>query len=377
MFHQFAGAGRWISNRGLEKRNKAYKEEERTLSYYEQNNELIALKEEFPWLKEIHSQVLQQSLKDLDSAFKNFFRNVKEGKKPGFPRFKKKGMRDSFRYPQGVRVEGSQAYLPKIGWVKFRKSREIQGTIKETTLILEGNYWHISFSCEFEIPDPVLAPIDENRAVGIDLGLKNFATTSAGIENILTQVKNPKHLAKNLSKLKYRSKMLSKKAKTSINRSKARLKLSKLHAKVKNLRKDFSQKLSTKMIKNHDIFCIERLDISNLLANNSRSRSRAIGDAGWRSFLDCLKYKAEESGKHIIEAGKYFPSSQLCSSCWHQKEMPLELRIYECPNCGLKIDRDYNSAIVLKAAGISVLKPVELPQLRGAMKQESFAFGQR
>jgi len=271
-------------------------------------------------------------------------------------------------------VEGSQAYLPKIGWVKFRKSQEIQGTIKETTILQEGSAWYISFCCEIEVPDPIPAPIDENRAIGIDVGLKVFATISSGKENVLDEVKNPRFFKKSLSKLRYHSKQFSKKVKKSKNSSKARLKLSKVHTRVKNQRNDFVQKLSTQMIKSHDIFCIESLDISSLLAKSSKKHSRAISDASWRSFLHCLKYKAEECGKHIVEAGKYFPSSQLCSSCWHQKEMPLELRIYECPNCGLKIDRDYNSAIVLKAAGMSVLKPVELPQIRGALKQESLAF---
>jgi len=373
-FLQFAGAGRWIANRGLELRTKAYKENGKTITYYEQNNELVALKEEFPWLQEIHSQVLQQSLKNLDRAFKNFFRNIKQGKTPGFPRFKKKGVRESFRYPQGVQVQGSQAYLPKIGWIKFRKSREIQGTIKETTILQEGNAWYISFCCEIEVPEPISTPIDENRAIGIDVGLKVFATTSSGKENILDEVENPRFLKKSLSKLKYHSRQFSKKVKKSKNSLKARLKLSKHHTRVKNQRNDFVQKLSTQMIKSHDIFCIESLDISSLLAKSSKEHSRAISDASWRSFLQCLKYKAEEYGKHIVEAGKYFPSSQLCSSCWHQKEMPLELRKYECPNCGLKIDRDYNSAIVLKAAGMSVLKPVELPRIRGALKQESLAF---
>jgi putative transposase len=373
-FQQFAGAARWIYNRGLEQRTKAYKEQGKTLTYYEQNDELVSLKEEFPWLKEVHSQVPQQSLKNLDFAFKNLYRNIKQGKPPGYPKFKKRGVRDSFRFPQGVRVEGSQAYLPKIGWVKFRKSREIQGIIKETTIIQEGNAWYISFSCEIEIPDPVPALLNEDRAIGIDVGLKVFATTSAGKENTLDQIENPRYLKKNLSKIKHLSKKLSKKTSKSKNRLKARLKLSKHHAKVKNKRTDFAQKLSTKMIKNHDIFCIESLDISNLLTKSSRGLSRAISDAGWRGFLHCLKYKAEECGKHIVEAGKYFPSSQLCHICGHQKEMPLELREYECPNCGLKIDRDYNSAIVLKAAGMSVLKPVELPRIRGALKQESLAF---
>src|SRR3569832_1835331 len=116
------------------------------------------------------------------------------------------------------------------------------------------------------------------------------------------------------------------------------------------------------MIKNHDIFCIESLDISTLLKKSSRRLARSISDAGWRSFLHCLKYKTEESGKHLIEAGNYFPSSQLCCSCGHRQKMPLSKREYHCPNCRLEIGRDYNSAIVLKAAGMSVLKSVELPR---------------
>jgi putative transposase len=360
-FLQFAGARRWIFNRGLEQRQKAYLEGKK-LSYYEQNNELVHLKEEFPWLNDIHSQVPQQSLKDLDLAYQHFFRRVKNKEKPGFPRFKKKGVKDSFRFPQGVRVEGSQAYLPKIGWVKFRKSREIEGTLKETTIIQEGKAWMISFFCEIEASTPLPAPIDENKAIGIDLGLTTFATTSSGKDNICQEIKKPQHFKKSLSKIKHHSKRLSKKAPKSNNRLKARLKLSKLHARVKNQRNDFTQKLSTEMVKNHDIFCIESLDISSLLTKNSRTMSRAIGDTGWRSFLHCLKYKAEEKGKHVVEAGKYFPSSQLCSSCLSQKEMPLKEREYVCLVCGLKIGRDYNSAIVLKAAGMSVLKPVELPQ---------------
>lgn len=363
-FQQFAGVRRWIFNQGLQQRQKAHQEGKK-LTYYEQNNELIALKEQFSWLKEVHSQIPQQALKDLDRAYQHFFRRVKLGTKPGFPKFKKKGVKDTFRFPQGVRVKGSQAYLPKIGKVKFRKSRELEGILKETTIIQEGNAWYIVFSCEIELPSPLPAPIDGDKAIGIDMGLKAFATLAIGKSNIQQEVKNPKYLSKKLSKIKHLSRELSKKAPKSKNRLKARIRLSKLHAGVKNSRNDFAQKLSTKMIKNHDIFCIESLEISRLLTKSPKSLSRSISDASWRSFLHCLKYKAEEKGKHIVEAGKYFPSSQLCSNCYHRQEMPLNQREYVCPNCGLKIDRDYNSAIALKAAGMSVLKPVELP-LKGS-----------
>jgi putative transposase len=357
-FSRFAGARRFVFNWALAQRQQLYELTGKGPSYFEQNKELPLLKEETEtkWFKEIHSQVLQQSLKDLDRAFKNFFRRSKKGEKPGFPKFKKKGLHETFRYPQGVRVEGSQVFLPKIGWVKFRKSRDIRGTIKETTIVQEGADWYVSFCCEWEKKVPKEAPIREDKAVGIDVGIKQFATTASGKDNKPQNIENPKFLKKHLSHLKYLGRQLSKKAKKGQNRLKARIKLSKYHARIKNLRNDFVQKLSTEMIKTHDIFCVESLDISNLLQKSSKNLSRAIADVGWRSFLHCLKYKAEEQGKHFVEAGKYFASSQICASCGHRQNMALEIREYDCQNCGIKSDRDYNSAIVLKAAGMSVLK---------------------
>jgi putative transposase len=357
-FLRFAGARRFVFNRGLEQRTKAYQKEGKSISYFEQNIELTRLKEhpETAWLKEIHSQVLQQGLKDLDRAFQNFFRRVRKGEKPGHPKFKKRGVRDSFRYPQGVKIEDDKVYLPKVGWVKFCKTRDIQGAINETTIVQEGTHWYISFSCEWEKPTPLPLPIDEERAIGIDVGIHRFATSAQGTANHRRDIKNPKFLKTLLPRLRYLSRRLSKKTKNSKNSTKARIKLSKLHARIRNLRKDFVQQLSTEMIKNHDIFCIESLDISHLLQESPKGLARAIADAGWRSFLHCLKYKAQEWGKHVVEAGRYFASSQGCSSCKQRQKMPLSIREYDCPNCGLKIDRDYNSAIVLKAAGMSVLQ---------------------
>jgi putative transposase len=359
---QCAGARRWVFNHGLERRQKAYLEEGKTLSCFEQNLELTKLKKhpETAWLQEIHSQIPQQALKDLDLAYQHFFRRIKNKETPGHPKFKKRGIRDSFRYPQGVKVKGSQAYLPKIGWVKFRKSRNLEGTLKETTIVQEGNAWNIVFSCEIECDAPALTPLHEDRALGIDMGIHQFATTASGTKNILQEIHNPRFLSKELSKLQHLSRNYSRTLKGSKNRFKARLKLSRQHAKVKNQRTNFVQQLSTQMIKNHDIFCIETLDISKLLQTSTRRLSRSISDAGWRSFLHCLQYKAQQHGKHLIEAGKYFPSSQICSSCNNRQEMPLEQRVYKCSGCGLEIGRDYNSAIILKAAGMSVLKPVEL-----------------
>lgn len=357
-FLQFAGARRFVFNRGLDQRKKAFEATGKSPSHFEQNKELALLKEapETCWMNDIHSQVLQQGLKDLDRAFQNFFRRVKKGEKPGYPKFKKKGMKESFRFPQGFKVEGSRVFLPKIGWVKFRKSREVQGEIHETTVLQEGSDWFVCFSCKWQKQTPSKTLLDEDRAVGIDLGLTHFATTAAGKDNIQRDVENPRYLKKHLARLRYLARQLSKKAKKSKNRLKARIQLSKIHTRIKNLRTNFVQQFSTEMIKNHDIFCVESLDVSNLLKEGPTSLSRAISDVGWRSFLHCLKYKAEESGKHFVEAGKYFPSSQICASCGNRQAMPLVLRQYTCPSCGIKSGRDYNSAIVLKAAGMSALK---------------------
>ena len=278
LFLQFAGAVRWVFNRGLDQKKTSFEKTGKSPSYFEQNKELTLLKQqpETAWLTDIHSQVLQQGLKNLDRAFENFFR---KGKKPsGFPNFKKKGIKESFRFPQGVTVEDKRVFLPKIGWVGFHKSREIPGIIKETTITQEGDDWFVSFSCEWEKKDSKSAPIDENKAIGIDVGLTSFATTAATEKNYREDIENPRFFTKALSHLRYLSKQLSKKVKKSKNSSKARLKLSKNHIRVKNLRKEFVQQLSSKMIKSHDIFCVESLDVSNLLKISSKGMARAISD---------------------------------------------------------------------------------------------------
>ncbi len=358
LFAQFAGACRFLYNRGLEQRKTAYEKEGKSVKYFEQNNELVSLKKQEAtlWLKDVHSQVLQQSLKNLDTAFQNFFQNVKTGKKPGFPRFKCKGVRDSFRYPQGIKVEGENVYLPKIGWVRFRKSREIEGEIKQTTILREGEHWYVSFSTEREIVDPAPVPLQEERTVGIDMGLKTFATMATGTANKPIYVSNPRFLTQYLPRLRVLARRLSKKVKFSKNWLKAKKQLSKLHTRIKRCREDFAHKLSTSVVKSHDIICVEGLRIANLLEKGTKSLSRSIADASWRFFLRCLEYKAKERGKHFVETGKFFPSTQTCSQCGARKNMKLSDREYRCDTCSMVVERDLNSAIVEKAAGMSVLK---------------------
>ena len=355
---QFAGASRFLYNRGLEQRKVLYEKEGKSITYFEQNNELVLLKKQEAtlWLKDIHSQVLQQALKNLDTAFQNFFKNLTTGRKPGFPRFKCKGIRDSFRYPQGVKLDLDCVFLPKIGWVRFRKSREIEGEIKQTTILREADRWYVAFSTVQTVEDPKSLPIHEDRAVGIDVGLKSFATLAVGIASSPTHVPNPRFFTQHLSRLRILSKRFSKKEKFSKNWLKAKRQLQKLHIHIKHCREDFVHKLSTLIVKSHDIICVEGLDIAQLLQKTTRSLARSIADASWRQFLRCLKYKAQEKGKHFVETSKYFASTQTCSRCGAKKKMELKDREYQCPCCSNVMDRDLNSAILEKAAGMSVLK---------------------
>jgi putative transposase len=292
---------------------------------------------------------LQQSLRDLDLAFQHFFRRIKLKATPGYPRFKCKGEKDSFRYPQGVKVKDNRVYLPKIGWINFKKSREIQGEIKQVTVINEGGKWHVCFSCEIEVKDKPLSK--GSSTIGIDVGIKRFATiaTDEGIEKI----ENLNFLKKGLSKIKYLSKRFSIKKKKSKKRLDAKLKLILHHAKIRNKRRDFLHKLSTKLVNSHDKIIVENLNIKSLLQKSPKTLSFSISDVGWGEFLEMLKYKTKYSFKIFKKADKYFPSTQLCSNCQKKKKIDLSVRTYKC-TCGLIIDRDDNSALNLKAVGTTV-----------------------
>lgn len=304
--------------------------------------------EETSWLGEVHSQVLQQALKDLDAAYQHFFRWVMAGDVPGFPRFKKKGQKDAFRYPQGVKVEGGRVFLPKIGWVKYRDSRPVEGKILQATIKREGEHWFISLACEVEVPDPAPVAVTEEGAVGIDVGLKSFAVLSDG-----TEIENPRFLRLALAKLKRAQRRLSRKTKQSNRRKKQVAKVVKLHIHVKNSRKDFAHKASTAIVKNHDVVAVEDLNIRGMVKN--RHLSHAISDAGWGLFLTMLKYKAEWAGKHFVKIGRFEATSKTCSACGVKKSMPLSVRTYACGGCGMVKDRDWNASLNIRAAGLAAL----------------------
>ena len=353
-FLQFAGAKRWLYNWGLEQRKTAWEQGQQSISLFAQQKALTLLKadEKTSWLREVHSQVLQQALQDLDHAYVHFFRRLKsrQGQKAGYPRFKRRGEWDSFRYPQGVRAEEDRAWLPKIGWVRFRKSREIEGAIKQTTIVRSGNGWEICFSCEQEVE---VATIKTHDPAGIDLGLEHFAVVATAEGETL--VENPRFLRRDLRHLRFLSRQVSKKQIRSSNREKAKVLLRIAHTKVRNRRNDFLHKLSTQLVENQVALAAENLAVTAMLTTSSRSLSREIGGVGWRQFLEMLRYKSLHAGKAFVEVDRYFPSSQICSACHGKAHMPLDQRIYRC-ECGLVLHRDINSARIIRAAGTSVLK---------------------
>jgi len=347
---QFAGSARYIYNFGLALIKEALDNEQKVPQYVDIANMLPKLKEdpETEWLKKVHSQVLQQSLKNLENAFKHFFRRLRNKERPGFPRFKKKGDNDSFRYPQGTKCENSKVFLPKIGWVKYNNSRPIEGLIKQATIKREGQHWNIHIVCEVEIKVNKV-PLIADTAVGIDLGLKSFAYLSDG-----QVIENPGFLKKDSKKLRRLQRQFSRKKKGSNNQKKYREKLSKLHRSIKNKRKDFLHKHSTNIAKNHGVVAVEDLHTKGMVRN--RRLARSISDAGWRRFVDNIAYKCDWNGKHFVKVDRFLPSSKQCSSCGNKQNISLQTRIYNCSLCKLKLDRDLNASINIRAAGLSVLK---------------------
>ena len=308
------------------------------------------LREEFEFLKETPYAAIQQKLIDLGKGFDGFFRNIKLGNKPGFPKFKsKRKNRDSFRLTQAnFNIKDNSLYIAKLKtpikvfWSRTLFSKPSSVTISKTPT---GKYY-ASFVCEYE----------SNRqsgkgVVGIDVGLKTYAVTSKGEE-----IENPKFLKKSLKKLARAQRKHSKKQKDSSNRKKARIKVAKLHERVANQRKDFQHKVTTKLVNENQVLVLESLNLKGMIKN--RKLSRSIADASWGRFKELLKYKISESNNgQLIFADPFFPSTQLCSHCNQYPKVKLELkdREHSC-KCGNRMDRDLNAAMSLETMGRVFLK---------------------
>lgn len=341
------GCTRFIYNHFLAQRIETYKTEGKSVGYTKQQNQLPKLKEEFPWLKEVDSTSLQMSLRNLDKAFKNFFRD----KSIGFPKFKsKKNPRKSYTVNyvnKNIRIKKNSIKLPKLKWVKAKVHRFVEGRIINATVSKSPtNKYYVSIITECEIEPEKKA----NKSIGIDLGLSHFAIFSNG-----EKIENPKHLKNTLDKLAKEQRKLSRKQKFSKNFYKQKHKISKLHEKVKNQRQDFLHKLSKRIVDENQIIILEDLSVKNMMKNKKLSRD--IADASWYKFYSYLEYKSKWYGRTIHKIDKWFPSSKTCSYCGHvMKDMTLNIRKWDCPNCETKnIDRDINASINILKQGLKEL----------------------
>lgn len=371
---RFAGACRFVFNRALARQNENHEAGNKYIPYGKMASWLVEWKNatETQWLKDSHSQPLQQSLKDLERAYKNFFQN-----RAAFPRFKKRGQNDAFRYPQGVKLdqENSRIFLPKLGWMRYRNSRQVTGVVKNVTVSQSSGKWYISIQTESEVSTPVHPSAS---MVGLDAGVAKLATLSDG-----TVFEPVNSLQKNQKKLARLQRQLSRKVKFSNNWQKQKCKIQRLHSRIANIRRDYLHKVTTTVSKNHAMIVIEDLKVSNmsksaagtvsLPGRNVRAKSglnRSILDQGWYEMRRQLEYKQLWSGGQVLAVPPAY-TSQRCACCGHTaKENRLSQSKFRCQVCGYTANADVNGARNILAAGHAVLACGEMVQSGRSLKQE-------
>jgi putative transposase len=330
------------------------------ISFYGQKRDLVEIKQERPEYQDIASHVLQDVLGRLDKAFAAFFRRVRNGETPGYPRFKGRNRYDSFTYPDGAgwKFEGQYLHLTKIGKAKVKLHRPVEGKIKTVTIKREVNEWYVCFSCE--VPEPEKLPVSYED-IGIDLGVTHLATLSNG-----EIIEHPRYYRKAQKTLEKRQQALARKKKGSHRRERTKRLIGKAHRKIARQRRDFLHKQSRKLVERYQVLVFEDIQIGNLtrkpkpkldengtyLPNGAASKgglNKSILDAGWGTFVQMCTSKAEGAGRTLIKVSPQF-TSQVCSQCGRVKKKDLSERWHSC-DCGAELDRDVNAAINILARG--------------------------
>ena len=371
---RFAGACRFVFNRSLALQNEDHEAGNKYIPYTKMASWLIEWKShpDTQWLKDAPSQPLQQSLKDLERGFKNFFQ-----KRAAFPRFKKRGQNDAFRYPQGVKRDqtNSRIFLPKLGWIRYRNSREVIGEVKNVTVSQSCGKWYVSIQTEYDVADPVH---NAESMVGLDAGVTKLATLSDG--TVYQPVNSFKASQRKLAMLQ---RQLSRKEKFSANWQKQKRKIQRLHSHIANIRRDYLHKVTNEISKNHAMIVIEDLKVSNMSKSakgtaeqhgrNVKAKSglnRSILDQGWYEMRRQLEYKQLWRGGQVLTIPPAY-TSQRCACCGHTaKENRLSQSRFECLECGYTENADINGARNILAAGHAVLACGGMVQSGRPLKQE-------
>ena len=356
-FRKAAGCARVAANWALDEWKAQYAAGEKP-SEISLRRKLNSIKRaEFPWMSESSKNVPQQAIKNLGTAFTNFFK-----KRAKYPRYRKKGLHDSFRADGGpgtFEVAGNSIRLPRIGWIRMRESLRLHGKLLSATVSRRAQRWYVSIQVEVQEAPFVRK---NHGTVGVDLGVKTLATLSTG-----EHVEGPKPLKAARKRLRLLSKSVSRKKKGSKNREKAKAKLAKQHARVHFVRQDFLHKLTTSLVERFDVIAIENLNTKGMMRNHKLAR--AISDMGFFEFRRQLEYKALWYGTQIVVADRWFASSKTCSACGTVlEELSLSVREWTCPDCGAVHDRDVNAAINLKnlagSSPVSACRPGSAGSLR-------------
>jgi putative transposase len=357
---RMAGARRFIWNWALQRWKDHYAATGKSISLKQLSAELTILKgqPETAWLHEIDSQALQQTLKDLHRAFVNFFET-----RARYPRFKSK-KRDArrFRIPQRIQIKGGKVYVPKVGWVRIRQSRDIDGKIKGATFRREADgHWYVSLTVEFEMPDAALPAPDPAKTIGIDLGLIDFATPSDGSPPIPA----PRFYRKGEQKIRRAQRAVSRRRKGSRRRDQARQRLGRAHQKAARQRQDFLHKLSTDLVNRHQAICIEDLNVKGLARTKL---AKSFSDAAMGEFRRQLTYKCDWDRKTLIIIDRFFPSSKLCNRCGALNDrLALSDREWDC-DCGTHHKRDVLAAGNIRDEGLRIIAAgqAEMSNAQGA-----------